>query len=48
MVLVDGYKTKAHPLTEDWQEERKRIEAETKKRDTVTAQTLGLNNDGED
>ena len=27
-VLSDESKTKAHPLTEDWQEERKRIEAE--------------------
>lgn len=47
-VLSDETKTKAHPLTEDWQEERKRIEAETKKRDTAAAQTFGFNNDGED
>ena len=31
-VLSDETKTKAHPLAEDWQEERKRIEAESKKR----------------
>lgn len=31
-VLSNETKTKAHPLTENWQEERKRIEAETKKR----------------
>ena len=31
-VLSDESKTKAHPLTEDWQKERKRIEAESAKK----------------
>jgi len=31
-VLSDESKTKAHPLAENWQEERKRIETESKKR----------------
>ena len=41
-VLSDETKTKAHPLAEDWQEERKRIEAEAKKKaQEAAAQEFG-------
>ena len=40
-VLSDETKTKAHPLTEDWQEERKRIEAEAKKRTEEAVAAFG-------
>ncbi|MEA5134643.1 MAG: phage portal protein [Candidatus Fimivivens sp.] len=40
-VLSDETKTKAHPLAENWQEERKRIEAESKKKAQEAAALLG-------
>ena len=40
-VLSDETKTKAHPLTEDWQEERKRIESEAKKRTEEAVAAFG-------